>query len=84
MAAGCIPYGVDCSPEGQALRLQRINDLEGKITSGVKSVVDRGRSVEYQSPEEMQKLLQHLRDEQAACALGTGHRRPIACGTSIW
>jgi hypothetical protein len=70
MTAGCFPYGLDCSPEAQARRLAWIADLEGKINSGVKSVTDRGRNVEYRSSEEMQKALDHLREEQAACELG--------------
>ena len=44
--------------------------LLAKIRSGVSSVGDRGRSVQYRGPDELWPLAQQLQKELIACELG--------------
>lgn len=68
------PLGLDCSPEAQALRWQRLRELETNFFSGAAQVSDRGRQVTFRSRADLGASIAALRDEIAACS-GTGWPR---------
>jgi hypothetical protein len=67
---GQLPAWLDCSPPAQEARIKQLADLMAKAATGVSSVSDRGRSVSYRSPADMQMQIFRLRDEIAGCATG--------------
>jgi hypothetical protein len=66
---GPIP-GLDCSDAAQAARRQQLEALLAKIRSGVTSVGDRGRSVQYGAAANLWPIAQQLQKELLACELG--------------
>jgi hypothetical protein len=78
--------GVDCSPARQIWRAKRLQELLDKLYSGVDSLGDRGRSVNYVSPEELQHLISNLENQMAMCETGHGltGRRVFTVPYSKW
>lgn len=71
----CLPAGLDCSEEAQAARRQRLADLQAKMTSGVASASDRGRSVTYRTAyAEVRPIIALLQKEITACETGVWPR----------
>jgi hypothetical protein len=58
---------IDCSIEAQDQRRQLLKDLMAKRYSGVQSVSDRSRSVTYQSPGDLSRLIKNLQQEIDYC-----------------
>jgi hypothetical protein len=58
---------LDCSLEAQDQRRRLLKELIDKRYSGVQSVSDRSRSVSYQDPTTLNRLIRSLRDELAYC-----------------
>jgi hypothetical protein len=69
---------LDCSPAEQDKRRQMLEELRGKKFSGVASISDRSRSVNYHDPVQLTKLIRALETEMALCD-GTYRR-----GRRIW
>jgi hypothetical protein len=67
---GGLPIWLDCSPEAQDARKRALQSLAAKANSGVSSVADRGRSVSYRAPADMEQQLNRLKQEYVACATG--------------
>jgi len=65
-----LPVWLDCSPEAQDARKRLLESLIVKQASGVSSIADRGRSVAYRSPADMQKTIDELKRDYVACATG--------------
>lgn len=58
---------LDCSAPVQAWRKRRLMELMDKYYSGVESVGDRGRSVNYRDADDLQGLMNKLSDQIALC-----------------
>lgn len=69
VGTGPVP-GLDCSDAAQDARRRQLEALLAKICSGVSSVGDRGRSVQYRGPDELWPLAQQLQKELISCELG--------------
>jgi hypothetical protein len=66
-----------CTPADQERRKDKIRELEDRLYSGVSSVADRSRSVNYLSPDELRRILKGLRNDYDFCAgqyAGRGRR----------
>jgi hypothetical protein len=72
---GCTP--IDCSPEAQADRWEKLKGLRDKLYSGVQSISDRSRSVSYYDGVSLRKLISALENEMALCS-GCLNRRMTA------
>jgi hypothetical protein len=58
---------LSCSPADQERRELKLKELEDRLYSGVSSVSDRSRSVNYQSPEELRRIIKGLRKDYDFC-----------------
>jgi hypothetical protein len=58
---------LDCSDDAQDLRRELLKGLMLKLYSGVDSLSDRGRSVNYLGPDDLQQLIKNLGNEIAKC-----------------
>jgi len=70
----CLPPGLDCSEEAQAARRRQLAALIAKLTSGVSSISDRGRSVSYRDLNAMRPLIALLQAQITACETGVWPR----------
>ena len=64
------PLGIDCSDAAQDERRRQLAGLRGKIASGVSSVGDRGRSVQYRDAADLERAAQQIQKELISCELG--------------
>lgn len=62
-----MSYPIDCSDDAQDQRRQLLKDLMAKRFSGVDSLSDRGRSVNYVDGKEMDDLIKRLGNAIAMC-----------------
>lgn len=70
--------GVDCSPAAKIWRARKLQDLLDKLYSGVDSLGDRGRSVNYRDADELRAMINRLENQQAMCETGHGlHGRRV-------
>lgn len=69
------PLGLDCSPEAQALRWQRLRELEGSFYNGAAQISDRGRQVTFVARADLGAAMAGLRAEINACMVGAWPRR---------
>jgi hypothetical protein len=79
---------LDCSEEAQRWRKLALARLLEKMYSGVESLGDRGRSVNYHSLDDLQRLVNNLRQEIALCdntpGADTGGRRIFTIPYNKW
>jgi hypothetical protein len=61
---------IDCSIQAQDDRRRMLKELLEKRYSGVSSISDRSRSVNYQSPGDLARLIKSLQQEIDYCETG--------------
>jgi hypothetical protein len=78
--------GVNCSPAMKLWRANKLAELLDKLYSGVDSLGDRGRSVNYRDGDELQALINKLESQQAMCenGVGLGGRKIFTVPYSKW